>query len=130
MHTESGNGFETSDFYLACYLRCIGYTLDDVRRQGARVPPSSVKPARQYFLRLASKGVPCYSVITKLVLEKTKNGQGIVYSKAALTAGGRLTPEQATRAKQYAAMIDPFLKAVPAVPTPHDLGEAADGEVI
>ena len=103
---------------------------DNLLPEIVNLPPSSVKPARQYFLRLASKGVPCYSVITKLVLEKTKNGQGIVYSKAALTAGGRLTPEQATRAKQYAAMIDPFLKAVPAVPTPHDLGEAADGEVI
>ena len=29
--------FETSDFYLACYLRCIGYTLDDVRRDGRRM---------------------------------------------------------------------------------------------
>lgn len=35
---RGGNkGFETSDFYLACYLRCIGYTLDDVRRSGPRV---------------------------------------------------------------------------------------------
>jgi hypothetical protein len=29
--------FETSDFYVACFLRCIGYTLDDVRRSGPRV---------------------------------------------------------------------------------------------
>ena len=29
--------FETSDFYLACYLRCIGYALGDVRRLGPRV---------------------------------------------------------------------------------------------
>ena len=29
--------FETSDFYLACYLRCIGYVLDDVRRDGRRM---------------------------------------------------------------------------------------------
>jgi hypothetical protein len=35
---QSGDsrGFETSDFYLACYLRCIGYTLDDLRRSGPR----------------------------------------------------------------------------------------------
>lgn len=33
----ASRGFETSDFYLACYLRCIGYTLDDVRRSGPRV---------------------------------------------------------------------------------------------
>ena len=28
--------FETSDFYLACYLRCIGYDLKDMRRDGRR----------------------------------------------------------------------------------------------
>lgn len=40
--------FETSDFYLACYLRCIGYTLDDVRRDGRRVVfVFGDKPARK-----------------------------------------------------------------------------------
>lgn len=33
----TAGAFETSDFYLACYLRCIGYALDDVRRDGRRV---------------------------------------------------------------------------------------------
>jgi hypothetical protein len=28
--------FETSDFYLACYLRCAGYALLDIHRQGQR----------------------------------------------------------------------------------------------
>jgi hypothetical protein len=81
------------------------------------LPPSSIKPARQYFLRLASKGVPCYSVITRIGLEKTRNAQGIVYSRATFASGGRLTPEQARRAKEYAAMIDPFLRAAPVVPS-------------
>ena len=103
---------------------------DNLLPEIVNLPPSSVKPARQYFLRLASKGVPCYSVITKIGLEKTKNGQGIVYSKAALTSGGRLTPEQATRAKQYAAMIDPFLKSAAAIAMANDVAEATDGEVI
>jgi hypothetical protein len=94
------------------------------------LPPSSLKPARQYFLRLASKGVPCYSVITKIALEKTKNGQGIVYAKAALTSGGRLTAEQTQRAKDYAAMIDPFLKAAPAVPVAKDVAATVEGEVV
>ncbi len=102
---------------------------DNLLPEIVNLPPSSIKPARQYFLRLASKGIACYSIITKLTLEKAKNGQGIVYSKAALTSAGRLTPEQAQRAKQYAAMIEPFLKATPA-PTSRDLGDAAEGEVI
>ena len=37
LQPSDGGAFETSDFYLACYLRCIGYTLDDVRRDGRRV---------------------------------------------------------------------------------------------
>ena len=28
--------FETSDFYLACFLRCVGYELLDLRPQGRR----------------------------------------------------------------------------------------------
>jgi len=93
------------------------------------LPPSSIKPARQYFLRLASKGVPCYSVITKIGLEKTRNGQGIVYSRATFASGGRLAPEQARRAKEYAAMIEPFLKAAPAVPSQQEVAEP-QGEVV
>jgi hypothetical protein len=93
------------------------------------LPPSSIKPARQYFLRLASKGVPCYSVITKIGLEKTRNAQGIVYSRATFASGGRLAPEQARRAKEYAAMIEPFLKAAPAVPSQQEVAEP-QGEVV
>ena len=94
------------------------------------LPPSSVKPGRQYFMRLASKGIPCYSVVTKIGLEKTKNGQGIAYAKAILTSGGRLLPEQAQRAKDYAAMIEPFLKSTPAVPIAREVAGAPDGEVV
>jgi hypothetical protein len=93
------------------------------------LPPSSIKPARQYFLRLASKGVPCYSVITKIGLEKTRNAQGIVYSRATFASGGCLAPEQARRAKEYAAMIEPFLKAAPAVPSQQEVAEP-QGEVV
>ena len=30
------NYFETADFYLACFLRCIGYDLTGLRRDGRR----------------------------------------------------------------------------------------------
>jgi hypothetical protein len=102
---------------------------DNLLPEIVSLPPTSIKPARQYFLRLASKGVPCYSVITRIGLEKTKNSQGIVYSRATLTSGGRLAPEQAQRAKEYAAMIEPFLKAAPVVPTRRDVQEP-EGEVL
>jgi len=93
------------------------------------LPASSVKPARQYFMRLASKAVPCYSLITKVGLEKTKNAQGIVYSKATFTSGGRLSPEQTARVKEYAGMLQPFLESAPSAPSATDVHNT-DGEVI
>ncbi len=35
MKSENGS-FETRDFYLACYLRCSGYELLDLRPEGRR----------------------------------------------------------------------------------------------
>jgi hypothetical protein len=37
VHPAGLEAYQTSDFYLACYLRCLGYTLDGVRRDGRRV---------------------------------------------------------------------------------------------
>jgi hypothetical protein len=34
--TASGIAFETRDFYLACFLRCSGYELVDLRPEGRR----------------------------------------------------------------------------------------------
>jgi hypothetical protein len=33
---EADNVFETTDFYLACYLRCDGFRLIGIRREGPR----------------------------------------------------------------------------------------------
>lgn len=33
---ETDNIFETTDFYLACYLRCDGFRLVGIRRDGPR----------------------------------------------------------------------------------------------
>ena len=34
--TTRDDGFETRDFYLACFLRCTGYELLDLRAEGRR----------------------------------------------------------------------------------------------
>ncbi len=36
MEAEDRNVFETRDFYLACFLRCSGYGLIDLRAEGQR----------------------------------------------------------------------------------------------
>ena len=35
-NTHTHTQFQTADFYLACFLKCFGFTLIDVRREGAR----------------------------------------------------------------------------------------------
>ena len=129
-HAEFGSGSKGEGQACKLVRQLFLIREENLLPEIVHLPPSSLKPARQYFLRLASKGVPCYSVITKIGLEKTKNPQGIVYAKAALTSGGRLTPEQTRRAKEYAAMIDPYLKAAPAVPVAKDVAETVEGEVV
>ena len=93
------------------------------------LPASSVKAARQYFMRLASKAVPCHSVITRISLEKTKNAQGIVYSRATFASGGRLAPEQAARIREYTGILKPLLESTSSTPVARDV-EENDGEVI
>ncbi len=42
------DGFETRDFYLACFLRCTGYELLDLRAEGRRkVFVFSDRPSRR-----------------------------------------------------------------------------------
>lgn len=36
LNNADGHTFETTDFYLACFLRCIGYELLNLRREGRR----------------------------------------------------------------------------------------------
>jgi hypothetical protein len=38
----------------------------------AVMPPTSVKAAHQYFVRLASRGIPYYAVMTEVTLEQTR----------------------------------------------------------
>jgi hypothetical protein len=68
-----------------------------VLRAGGEPAARDRQPSREFgqagaavLHALASKAVPCYSLITKIGLEKTKNAQGIVYSRATFTSGGRL----------------------------------------
>ncbi len=93
------------------------------------LPASSVKPARQYFMRLASKAVPCYSLITRIGLEKTKNAQGIVYSRA--TFHLRRPPRsRACRPHQGVRRHDPAIPGIGAHGSDCSGCPAPEGEVI
>lgn len=76
------------------------------------LPPTSLKDARKYFLRLASKGIPYYGVITEITLDKDKNENGITYSKAKLSLKGRLDPDTVKKLKAFQDSLKPALDAV------------------
>ncbi len=76
------------------------------------LPPTSLKEARKYFLRLASKAVPYYGVVTEITLEKDKNEGGITYSKAKLTLKSRLDAETVKKLKAFQESLKPALEAV------------------
>ena len=65
------------------------------------LPPTSLKGARQFFLKLTTQGIPYYQALVGLEVEKAQNAGGILYGKAALKFVRRLTPEEAGRAQQY-----------------------------
>lgn len=91
------------------------------------LPPTSVKPAHQYLIRLASKGIPYYGIVTEISLEKEKSNTGIVYGKASFKAGERLNPEQAAKMKSYKAAISPSLMQVKLTQQDVEVeGESAD----
>jgi hypothetical protein len=65
------------------------------------VPPSGIKALRKYLAALLGAGKKPWAVLTKITLEKAKNGTGIEYSRAVFHAAGQLAPEQVAIAEEY-----------------------------
>ncbi len=74
------------------------------------LPPTSLKAAKQYLLKLTSQGIPYYAVVTRIGLERTKNAQGIAYSRAVLSFVRRLMPGEVDRAREYHEMLKPLVQ--------------------
>ena len=77
------------------------------------LPPTSLKGARQFFLKLTTQGIPYYQALVGLELEKAQNAAGIQYGKAALRFVRKLTPEEAGRAQQYHELCRTLAVRVP-----------------
>lgn len=65
------------------------------------VPPSSLKPIRSYFLRLASGAIPYYAVVTKLELQSQRSKGGITYSEIVPSKVERLAPADVDRVRAF-----------------------------
>jgi hypothetical protein len=80
-------------------------TLPDI----VSLPPTSVKPARQFFLKLLKDRIPHYGAIVAIELEKATSAAGKAYGKARFNFVRRLSQEEQARALQLGAMIDALL---------------------
>lgn len=78
--------------------------------------PTSLKAAKQYLLSLAGAGIRFNQVVTTLRLEADKNADGQKYSRAVPVLGGKLAPETADRAREYADLLRPIFDAQAAAP--------------
>lgn len=76
------------------------------------MPPTSIGPLRKYFLRLANRSLPYYSVVTRLRLEKARNADGIEFSTVLPEVAGRLAGDDVAAVKVYADSLADTLNAV------------------
>ncbi len=72
-------------------------------------PPTSLRPVKDYMLRLTSSGNAYWHVVTRFGLESSKNAGGIKYSQISLTMAGILDePSQAALADARTQMAPLF----------------------
>ena len=64
-----------------------------------KVPPASFKSCKKYLLKLASDGLPYYSVTSVIGLEADKNEAGLKFSRLTFQVGQKLSPEQKAAVK-------------------------------
>jgi len=67
----------------------------------AWVPPSSLKPIRSHFRRLASEGVRYWETVTSLGLEKSKSKRGQVYNEIVPKLVERIEGDLLARVEVY-----------------------------
>ena len=93
----AGRGKACKESKLLFILRA-GQTLPDV----VVVPAGSLRAVRQYQLKI---GMPYWSLVTRLVLEKAQNKDGITYAQIKPSRVGQLQPETAQRVLAYSKSL-------------------------
>jgi hypothetical protein len=83
------------------------------------LPATSLKPSRDYLMRLTSRGVKVTDVITRFELERRNDGGpngNIAYAVAKLSLVERLDPAGIVAAEDYARTVRPIFDRMP-IPT-------------
>ena len=74
-----------------------------------QAPSTSIQPIKKYLLRLASQGLPYWSVLTSLSLEKGANSAGIAFSRISPKSAGPIPEEQRGILAEYVQAIKPII---------------------
>ena len=74
-----------------------------------QAPSTSIQPIKKYLLRLASQGLPYWSVMTSLSLEKGANSAGIAFSRISPKSAGPIPEEQRGILAEYVQAIKPII---------------------
>ena len=85
------------------------------------LPPTSIKPLKQYRIRLTGASMAISRVLTSLSLSKESNKGGTAYSRVDFAIAGKLTAEDAAMVNGYRAAMGPLFNAVKA--RPEDYGD-------
>jgi hypothetical protein len=81
------------------------------------LPPTSAKPARQFFLKLTTQGIPLYRALISVGLEKAQSQAGQPYGKAVFKFVRKLSDEEAARTAVFTELCKGLTGPV-APPTP------------
>jgi hypothetical protein len=91
------------------------------------LPPTSIKPFKQYIMKLLDGNCDMKRVITKFELEKAQNGVGIDYAKVKASRVASLDEQAAATIKAYADSIMPMILNVAPVNAEYiDAGDIDD----
>ena len=74
-------------------------------------PVMSIKPLKDYFMRLASQALPYWGVVSKFGLEQAQNAGSITYSRIVPTFVRKLTPDERGAISAYRESILPAFNA-------------------
>ena len=72
----------------------------------ASLGPTSLKPVRQFFLKLVTQGIQYYQCIVRIDLVEAKNAAQQVYGKASFRFVRRLSEEEVARAAEFRALAE------------------------
>jgi hypothetical protein len=82
----------------------------------ASLGPTSLKPVRQFFLKLVTQGVQYHHCIVRIELQEATNAAHQKYGKASINFVRRLTPEEIARAIEFRTVAESIAERVEIAP--------------